>query len=168
MAAARGCSLPASTAAARRRRVAPIPFQGLRSVSRGRPSVRVPVLSKATMSMSERVSRASPLRNSTPNSAARPVPTMIAVGVARPMAQGQATTSTATALTRAMVIAGAGPRASQSDEGQEGDGDDDRGEHPDHPVGELLDRQFAPWARSTRRMIWARTVCPPTWVATSS
>ena len=41
-----------------------------------------------------------------PDSAARPVPTMIAVGVARPMAQGQAMMSTEMAATIAWVSGG--------------------------------------------------------------
>jgi hypothetical protein len=44
-----------------------------------------------------------------PSSAPRPVPTMIDVGVARPMAHGQAMISTATAWTSAMPNAGSGP-----------------------------------------------------------
>ena len=39
---------------------------------------------------------------------------MIEVGVARPMAQGQAMISTATALTSAKVSAGSGPKTSQT------------------------------------------------------
>ena len=43
-----------------------------RSVSAGRPSVSVPVLSSATTCTSRRICSASPLRNSTPSSAAAP------------------------------------------------------------------------------------------------
>ena len=71
------------------------------SVTVGWPRVRVPVLSKTRVSTPASRSRAGPLRNSRPISAARPVPTRMAVGVARPMAQGQATTSTLTAATKA-------------------------------------------------------------------
>ena len=46
--------------------------------------------------------------------AARPVPTMTAVGVARPMAQGQAMMRTEMADTRASVSAGSGPSRSQA------------------------------------------------------
>jgi hypothetical protein len=53
-------------------------------------------------------------RNSTPSSAARPVPTMIDMGVASPMAQGQAMISTATPATSACVSAGRLP-SSQPD-----------------------------------------------------
>ena len=68
------------------------------SVTRGLPSVIVPVLSRITVSSLCAVSSASPLRIKMPCSAPRPVPTMIAVGVARPRAQGQAMISTATAF----------------------------------------------------------------------
>jgi len=49
-----------------------------------------------------------------PFSAPFPVPTMIAVGVARPRAQGQAMTSTATKLSRPYVRDGSGPKSSQA------------------------------------------------------
>ncbi len=64
-------------------------------------SVRVPVLSSATICADCRPSSAAPLLNSTPSSAALPVPTITLTGVARPIAQGQAMISTATVLTRA-------------------------------------------------------------------
>lgn len=57
------------------------------------PSVKVPVLSKTIVSMFFIFSRISPPLISIPKLAANPVPTMTAVGVARPMAQGQATTN---------------------------------------------------------------------------
>ena len=66
------------------------------------PSVMVPVLSSTTIVCRLcAVSSAAPSRIRTPFSAPLPVPTMIAVGVARPRAQGQAMTSTATTLSRA-------------------------------------------------------------------
>ena len=57
---------------------------------------------------------ASPLRNKTPISAPRPVPTIMEVGVANPIAQGQAMIKTATALTRLNVKAGSGPRTNHT------------------------------------------------------
>ena len=78
----------------------------------GLPSVSVPVLSKATTRASRIRCRASPRRNSTPSSEARPVPTMIETGTASPMAQGQATTSTETAATTPLPKPP--PKASQS------------------------------------------------------
>ena len=65
--------------------------------SRGRPAVSVPVLSKATTSIACARSSASASRMRMPRRAAAPLPAMMAVGVARPSAQGQAMTSTATA-----------------------------------------------------------------------
>ena len=66
----------------------------------GRPSVIVPVLSKTKVSTWPAASSASALRTKSPSSAPRPIPTMIAVGVASPRAQGQAMMSTVTAATK--------------------------------------------------------------------
>ena len=57
--------------------------------------VKVPVLSNRTQSTLDSASRGSPPLIRTPFRAPAPEPTMTAVGVARPMAQGQATTSVA-------------------------------------------------------------------------
>ena len=69
--------------------------------SRGWPSVSVPVLSKATVSTRCAISSACASLIRMPCCAATPVPAMMAAGVARPSAQGQAITSTATACSRA-------------------------------------------------------------------
>ena len=66
-----------------------------------RPSVTVPVLSSTAMSTCRVDSSTSPPLIRMPSCAPRPVPTMIAVGVARPSAQGQAMMSTATAAVNA-------------------------------------------------------------------
>ena len=79
------------------------------AVTVGRPSVRVPVLSTTTWVRREALCRASLLRMSTLAWAARLVPTMMAIGVARPRAQGQAMTSTAMAVVRAKASRGSGP-----------------------------------------------------------
>ena len=71
------------------------------SVTEGWPEVMVPVLSSTMVSTLCRFSSASALLMSMPNSAALPVPTMMATGVARPSAQGQEMTSTEMALERA-------------------------------------------------------------------
>ena len=68
------------------------------AVTAGLPRVRVPVLSRTMASIRRACSRASPPRMRMPYSAALPVPTMMAVGVARPRAQGQAMISTAMAV----------------------------------------------------------------------
>ena len=68
----------------------------MRSLTSGQPAVRVPVLSKTTVVMPLIRSNTSPPFIRTPNEAAIPVPTMTAVGVARPKAHGQAITSVET------------------------------------------------------------------------
>ena len=60
------------------------------SVTAGLPSVKVPVLSKTITFILPINSIASPLLNKIPCSAPRPIPTVKAVGVAKPKAQGQA------------------------------------------------------------------------------
>ena len=67
------------------------------AVNWGRPTVKVPVLSKATTSTLCASSSACASLIKMPCCAATPVPAMMATGVASPSAQGQAITSTATA-----------------------------------------------------------------------
>ena len=103
IAAASGCSLPFSSAAASRRTSfssKPGGRSRLRS-SVGLPSVSVPVLSTTSVSIFSISSSASAFLTRTPAVAPRPVPTMIDIGVARPSAHGQAMISTAMALTSA-------------------------------------------------------------------
>lgn len=69
----------------------------------GLPVVRVPVLSTARVVIRPACSRAAPFLISTPSCAPRPVPTIMDMGVARPMAQGQAMTSTATNTDKGVV-----------------------------------------------------------------
>ncbi len=81
---------------------AAMPAAGTTSVTTGLPSVSVPVLSTAsTLDALRQFQRFGVLHQDARPAAPRPVPTMIAVGVASPSAQGQAITSTATALTSA-------------------------------------------------------------------
>ena len=63
----------------------------------GRPTVRVPVLSKSRISASASRSNAPPPLTTTPRRAARDKPATIATGAARMSGHGVATTSTATA-----------------------------------------------------------------------
>ena len=102
-----GCSLPFSTLAAicNNESFCNSDENGIMSVTSGRPLVMVPVLSSTTRSIFPTRSSASPDLNRIPISAARPVPTMMAVGVAKPMAHGQAITRTATMLISARVNA---------------------------------------------------------------
>ncbi len=64
----------------------------------GRPIVSVRSCRRTSVSISRSDSIACASRNSTPICAARPLATMIEIGVANPSAQGQAMMSTATAL----------------------------------------------------------------------
>ena len=94
MARARGCSDSRSTAATKASiSSSPIPA-ATTSVTSGSPLVRVPVLSITTVSILAIPSRAVAFLNNTPRLAPIPVPTMIAVGVARPRASGHVMTTT--------------------------------------------------------------------------
>ena len=104
MASPTGCSLPVSAAATRARTSSSAqPPTVVIPVSAGVPRVIVPVLSRTTAVTRRAVSSASPLPMRMPSSAARPVPTMTAVGVASPSAHGQAMMSTAMVVVIAMV-----------------------------------------------------------------
>src|SRR5699024_10842824 len=99
-----GCSEESSTAPARRSSSArSVPSSVTTSVRVILPVVTVPVLSSTTVSTLRVDSSTSGPLMSTPIWAPRPVPTSRAVGVARPSAQGQAITSTATAAVKAAV-----------------------------------------------------------------
>ncbi len=72
-------------------------FAPFSSMTLGLPSVRVPVLSRHIVSILDMCSSADASLTSIPERAPRPMPTIIAVGVASPSAHGQAMTSTDTA-----------------------------------------------------------------------
>ena len=91
----------------------PRPSPRKTSTTLGTPNVSVPVLSKMTADSLAPLSSASPPLTRTPCEAATPVPTMTAVGVASPRAQGQATTSTAIEK-RSAKRNGVWPRGSHS------------------------------------------------------
>ena len=98
MARPAGCSLPSSADAARRSASsASTPGAATTRATRIRPSVRVPVLSRTTVVTLRVDSSASGPRTRIPIWAPRPVPTISAIGVASPSAQGQAMMSTETA-----------------------------------------------------------------------
>ena len=93
-----GCSLPCSAAAANRNNSSTAtPGIGSNSPSTNRPSVSVPVLSKANACTLESCSIAPPLLTRTPVPASRASAAMIAAGVAKIRGQGQATTKTESA-----------------------------------------------------------------------
>ena len=107
-----GCSDAASTAPARRSTSSrEAPFSGATSTSSILPSVTVPVLSSTIVSTRRVCSRISGPLIRMPSCAPRPVPTISAVGVARPSAHGQAMIRTATAAVKA--LAAQAPNASQ-------------------------------------------------------
>ena len=99
----------------------------------------------------------------TPVSAPRPVPTMIATGVARPREQGQAMMRTATAATRPAVglpakshqaakVAAAIPRTAGT-------------KTAEIRSARRCTGALEPWASATRRTIWASAVSAPTALA---
>ncbi len=96
------CSDPRSRAAAViSRSVSSTPAAGVTWTTLGAPRVRVPVLSKTITSSLTASSRAAAFLISTPCRAPSPVPTMMAMGVARPSASGQAMTKTVMVRVRA-------------------------------------------------------------------
>mmetsp|Transcript_23783 Transcript_23783/g.44689 ORF Transcript_23783/g.44689 Transcript_23783/m.44689 type:complete len:233 (-) Transcript_23783:1643-2341(-) len=96
-ATARGCSELFSAHPIKYRISSPISARSKKVATSGLPMVRVPVLSKTTAVTLASFSKQSPPLISTPFLAPTPVPTMTAVGAARPSAQGQAMTSVAMA-----------------------------------------------------------------------
>ena len=106
-----------------------------------RPVVTVPVLSSTTVSTSRVDSSTSGPLIRMPSWAPRPVPTISAVGVARPRAQGQAMIRTATAAVKA--AAGPPPVPSQNPRVADGEGDHDGHEDAGDPVGQALDLGLA-------------------------
>ena len=94
--------------------------------------------------------------------APRPVPTMIAIGVASPSAHGQAMISTATALTRACASRGAGPQTLHAMKVRMADEDDRRHEVGGHLSASRWMGARLRWASPTMRTIWARSVSLPT------
>ena len=145
MARAMGCSLACSSDAASRSSVAlgRSPRRRRRRPGAIWPVVTVPVLS-STMVSTRRVdsSTSGPLMRM-PSCAPRPVPTMRAVGVARPRAQGQAMISTATAAVNATVGGVGGGGREPEPEGGGGQGDARPGRRRRHPIGQPLHRGLA-------------------------
>src|SRR3546814_11589821 len=92
---------------------------------------------------------------------------MIEVGVAKPIAQGQAIINTATALTRAKVSAGVGPKINQTRKVSAAAAMTAGTNHIVTLSTTAWIGSLEPWACSTRLMICASTVCPPTAVARS-
>ena len=131
----------------------------------GRPTVSVPVLSKMTTSTAAAFSSAAALRMRIPVSAARPVPTMTAVGVARPIAHGQAMMTTAMNAVRASVSRGSGPATNQIRNVMLAVTSTNGTKISLIRSARCWIGAFEPWARSTIATIEARTVSRPTRVA---
>ena len=101
---ASGCSLFASRETARESSSSSVIFPaGITSVTFGSPSVIVPVLSSATISIFPAFSRIAAVLNKIPFFAPTPFPTIIATGVASPSAHGQLITSTEIPLASAKL-----------------------------------------------------------------
>ena len=81
-----------------------MPPAGIISVTRGLPSVTVPVLSKAIYEIFPAASREAAVLKRIPFFAPLPLPAIIATGVASPSAHGQLITSTLIALASAKGI----------------------------------------------------------------
>ena len=166
MASPSGCSLPRSAeATSRSSSSSGMPLATTTSVNSGSPLVRVPVLSRTTVSSAWAPSRASPPLIRIPCSAPRPVPTMIEVGVASPIAHGQAMISTATKFESASVKAGSGPNTSQTTNVTAASAMTTGTKTLLTLSASLCMGAFDPWASSTMREICASAVSLPTFVA---
>ena len=134
-------------ARARRRGAGPRPRRAPNAsiaTTSGRPSVSVPVLSTTIVSTFSSRSSASACFTSTPSDAPRPVPTMIAIGVARPSAHGHAMISTATAADERVRQPRLRSPERPADERRDRDGNDER-----HEPARRCDRPAAAPARAS-------------------
>ena len=159
-----GCSLPTSAAATRASSSsASHPSAVMISRTSGRPRVIVPVLSSTTVVSRRAVSSARPSPIKMPISAARPVPTITAVGVASPRAHGQAMISTATVVLIASVRrCPSGPKASQPRKVASATTSTAGTNHAVTWSARRCIGGAEAWASSTRRTIWASVLSAPT------
>ena len=127
------------------------------------PRSSVPVLSTISTSSRPASSSALAFLISRPSCAPRPVPTMIAVGVANPSAQGHAITSTATALTSAGVAPA--PNHHVSANVSAAMATTIGTNTPADPIGQTRIGAFEPCTSATRRTMPASSVALPTPVA---
>ena len=141
IARATGCSLASSAEPASRTssaRSTPSPATTPTTVSA--PSVTVPVLSSTIVVIRRVCSRISGPRIRIPSCAPRPVPTISAVGVARPSAHGHAMISTATAAVNAAETSPVtrSQPASVASESADHDRDEDGRDAVDEPLDRCL------------------------------
>ena len=125
--------------------------------------VTVPVLSSTTVSTRRVDSSTSGPRSRMPSWAPRPVPTISAVGVASPSAQGQAMMRTATAAVNAADAPA--PRSSHTASVPSESAMTTGTNTPDTRSARRCTSALPFWASSTRRAIRARRVSAPTAVA---
>ena len=159
-----GCSDACSSDAVIRnssRRSTPGP--GTASTRAIEPVVTVPVLSRTMVSTRRVDSRISGPLMITPSCAPRPVPTMIAIGVASPSAHGQAMMSTATAAVNA-IDAGS-PTASQKPRVATASPITIGTNTAEMRSARRCTGALPAWASCTSRAIWASCVSAPTLVA---
>ena len=117
------------------------------------------------MSIRPAASSASPPRMRIPASAPLPVPTMIAVGVARPMAHGQAMITTPMNAVRASVTRGSGPNRNHARNVSAATTMTAGTNTSEIRSASRWIGAFEPWARWTRSTIRASAVSRPTRVA---
>ena len=161
MAFPRGCSLRCSSAAAYFKSVSSeIPSAGRRSVTLGRPSVMVPVLSRAMILILPAFSSDSEVLNRMPFRAPIPFPTMMATGVARPKAQGQEITRTVMACSSAWDTAA--PCSIQRAKTRTAMPITAGTKMPETLSAIRAIGAFVPAASLTNRIIWAKVVSSPT------
>ena len=163
IAAASGCSLPRSSRAARpSTSLSLAPGTARTLVTRGRPSVTVPVLSRTRVSARPSASSAAASFTSTPARAPRPTATITDIGVARPSAHGQAMISTATAFTRAWARRGSGPQSVQAAKASTAAPTTAGTNHAATRSARRWMGARLRWASPTSLTIWARRVSLPT------
>ena len=160
MASASGWSLRLSSDSASESKSPDSTPKDFTSVTTGRPSVTVPVLSMMTAFTLCRFSSASADWNSTPFFAPTPVPTMIATGVASPSAHGHEITSTEIARVSAKL--GVSPTSSQMIAVTSAIPITTGTNTPATLSASLAIGALEAPASSTRRIIWLRVVSSPT------
>ena len=126
----------------------------------GTPLVTVPVLSRATIWVRPAASSEAAVLKRMPLRAPRPLPAMMATGVARPKAQGQLMTKTA--IPRAAASPTGAPKASHTAAVMAARAMTTGTKTPDTRSAILAMGAFVAAASSMRRMIWARVVSSPT------
>ena len=163
IASASGCSESRSTAAARARTSFSDKPSAVSSVTSGSPLVSVPVLSITTTWTRAAASIAAAFLKRIPRLAPSPVPTMMAVGVARPRASGQVITTTVMANRIAWLklrpasnqtINVSVPPISATSTSQKA-----------ARSASCCPGAFELWASCTSLTMWARAVSEPTFVA---